>query len=261
MKGLATLLLGVSLLQAETSLEKGKRIVNEALAGLGGDRFLAMQDRVESGRAYSFYREELSGLTRATVYTRYLSQPKPGTLAVRERQTFGKKEESAVLFLADEGWEVSFRGARPLSEAALARYKISTQRNIFYLLRVRLREPGMTFDSRGADVFSNRPVEIVEIADAENRSVTVSFDQITKLPVRQVFFRRDPQTKQKDEEVTLYSKYRDVGGGVQWPFTILRERNGEKIFEIFSDEVKINKSLPDTLFTLPSGVKKLKGEK
>src|SRR5678815_2971505 len=49
----------------------GRRVVNEALAALGGKAFLAMEDRVETGRAYSFFREELQGLDRATVYTRY----------------------------------------------------------------------------------------------------------------------------------------------------------------------------------------------
>ena len=36
--------------------ERGKRAIDETLAALGGDRFLAVQDRTESGRAYSFYR-------------------------------------------------------------------------------------------------------------------------------------------------------------------------------------------------------------
>ena len=49
--------------------------------------------------------------------------------------------------------------------------------------------------------------------------------------------------------------YRDVGGGVQWPFDIRRDRNGEKIFEMFSESVEINKGLKDDLFTLAANVK------
>ena len=59
--------------------------------------------------------------------------------------------------------------------------------------------------------------------------------------------------------MTRYTKFRDVGGGVMWPFTIQRERNGEKIFEIFSESVSINQGLTDNLFTLPSGMKVLGG--
>ena len=52
-------------LHAESNLERGKRLVDECVTALGGDRFLSMQDRVEAGRAYSFYREQLNGLTVA----------------------------------------------------------------------------------------------------------------------------------------------------------------------------------------------------
>lgn len=245
--------------RAENNLERGKRLVNECVAALGGDRFLNMQDRVEAGRAYSFYREELNGLTVAKLYTRYLPvTDTANTLAVREREFFGKKQESSVLFDENEGWDLTFRGARPIPAEQFARYKESTLRNILYILRVRFHEPGMIFESRGADVLSNRPVEIVDISDAQNRTTTVYFDQVTKLPLRQVFLRRNPETKEKDEEVTEFSKYRDVGGGVQWPFTIHRERNREKIYEMFADTGEIGKKLSDDLFILPSTLKRLK---
>jgi hypothetical protein len=84
---------------------------------------------------------------------------------------------------------------------------------------------------------------------------------MTKHPTRQVYYRRDPIDNTKLEEVTLFSKYRDVGGGVMWPFTIRRERNGEKIFEMYSESVEINRDLKDSLFTLPQGMKILKKEK
>jgi hypothetical protein len=249
-----------ALLHAETKLERGKRLVDECVTALGGERFLSMQDRVESGRAYSFYREQLNGLTVAKLYTRYLP-PVPdtaNTLAVVEREFFGKKEDSSVLFSPDEAWDITFRGARPIPTEQFERYKESTLRNILYILRVRLREPGMIFESRGADVLSNRPVEIIDVTDAQNRTTTVYFDQSTKLPVRQVFYRRNPETKDKDEEVTEFSKYRDVGGGAQWPFTIHRERNSEKIYEMYAETGEIPKKIPENLFVLPSTIKLLK---
>jgi hypothetical protein len=245
------------LLPAETDAQRGKRVVDEALAALGGDNFVSMRDRVESGRAYSFYREQLTGLARATIYTRYRPVP-GGKLEVEERQSIGKDQDVAVLFLPDgEGYEITFRGARPLPQDRLARYYDTTMHNVFYILHTRLREPGMTFESKGSDVIDNMPVEIVDLIDSKNRVTTVYFHRSTKLPVRQVFNRRDPVTREKDEEVTVFSKYRDVDG-VQWPFAIQRERNGEKIFELYSDSVTINKGLEDKLFTIPSGVKKLK---
>ena len=241
---------------AESREERGKRIVYESLKALGGDAFLHMNDRVESGRAYSFYRERISGLDRAKIYTRYLS-PVPGQLEVRERQNFGLKEDSGVLLLENEAWEVNYHGARPLDDARFANYKMSTLRNIFYILRQRLNEPEMAYYSQGSDMFENRPVEIVDITDAATNTVTVYFDRRSKFPVRQTFRRRNEQFHDFDTEVTVFGLYRDVGGGVMWPCNIRRERNGERIYEMYADQVEINKELKDNLFGLPGDVKVL----
>jgi hypothetical protein len=248
---------------SETNADRGKRVVDAAVAALGGSRFLHMQDRVESGRAYSFYNNRLSGLSIAKIYTRYLTHPEPPVPAffgLRERQTFGKKEDSAVILTEKEGYNVNFHGAFPIPDDQYNRFRESTLRNIFYILRQRLGEPGLTIESRGSDVIDNQPVEVVDITDNDNRVVTVFFQLSTKLPVRQVTVRRDPQTNDPIEEVTLYTKYRNLGG-VTWPYTIQRERNGEKIYEIFSDSVKIDVGLTDNLFTLPSNVQVLDGKK
>src|SRR5260370_26949507 len=90
----------IVVLHAETSLERGRAVVNECLAALGADRYLSVQDREESGRVYSFYREQMNGRDFAKIYTRYKSgvADTAHELAIRERENFGKKEESGVLF-------------------------------------------------------------------------------------------------------------------------------------------------------------------
>jgi hypothetical protein len=257
MKFLALMLALAECCLAQPNLVRGKKIVDEALQALGGDRFLAMEDRVESGRAYSFYRERLSGLSIAKIYTRYLSvaEGKTGsTLGVREKQAFGKAEDSGAIFREDGAWEYTFRGAKPFDDDRLARYRDTTLRNIFYILHFRLHEKGIIFEAQGAAVMDNQPVEVVDIIDAENRVVTVAFHQSTKLPIRQSYTWRDPKTRERNEEVTLFTKYRDAGGGVQWPHQIERERNGEKIYQIFSDTVTVNQNLTDSVFAIPDPV-------
>jgi len=230
---------------AQTTDPKASALVAETLAALGGDAFLNMVDRVEYGRAYSFYQERLSGLAKARISVRYL---KEGSPALEERQAFGNNEDSGFIFSGGKGWSFSFRGARPVREEILARWTDSTLRNVFYIFRMRMKEPGMTFEYRGRDVFENQPVELLDIIDAENRVVTAYIHMSTRLPVRQVYIRRDPKTKERLEEVTLFSKYRDVGGGVQWPYTLERYRNGEKIFEMYAESVTINQNLSPDLF-------------
>ncbi len=257
MRFAALLLIAVQACSAQSGDARAKKVVADALQALGGGRFRSMEDRIESGRAYSFYREQLSGLSIAKIYTRYLSVAtgKSGSeIGVREKQSFGKNEDSSVIFREDGAFDVTYRGSKPLDQDRIDRYRDTTMRNIFYILRLRLDEPGLLLESRGSDVVDNQPVDIVDISDSQNRVVTVYFHQSTKLPVRQSWIWRDPKTRERNEEITVFNKYRDVGGGVQWPFQIQRERNGEKIYEIFSDSVTINQNLTDSVFSEPSGV-------
>jgi len=244
----------------ETRQQRGKRVVEEALAALGGPAFLHMEDRVETGRAYSFYNAQLSGLSVATVYTRYLA-PQTGKLAMRERENFGKKQDQGfVLFNESGAWDVNYHGAKPLEDQRFKNYQESAVLNIFYILRQRLAEPGLSFYSQGSDRFENQPVEIVDITDGDGRTVTVYFIRPTKLPVRQSFRRRNPTYGDFDTETTGFAKYHSTGG-IQWPFDIRRERNGDKIFEMYSETVTINQTLGDEMFTLPASVKLLPKDK
>lgn len=262
MKSVLVLILLASAATAQNAQERGKRMVQELVAALGGPKFLAIERVVVSGRAYSFYREELSGISVATIYTRYLEPsvpPVPNELLSDERQSFGKDERSgAVLFLAGKGYQITFRGVRPLPDETSVRYRDTTLHNVFYILRERLDEPGMVFEDRGSDIVDNQPVNILDITDSDNRTVTVYLHHLTKLPVRQVYYRRDPKTNERNEEVTIFGKYRDTGGGVIWPYDIQRLRNGFRIFQVYSESVEVNKSVSGNLFALPSGAPTLK---
>jgi hypothetical protein len=141
------------------------------------------------------------------------------------------------------------------AKATLDRFRETTLRNIFYILRQRLGEPGMAMDHHGIEIIDNIPTDAIEVTDNDNRIVRVYFQQSTKFPVRQVTQRREPNRASPVEEVTNYSKFRDVGGGVMWPFVIQRERDGEKVFSLYSESVTINQALADKLFALPGNMK------
>src|SRR3984885_13072079 len=147
---------------------RGKKIVDDALAALGGNAFLTMMDRTESGRAYSYYHDQISGLSVAKIYTRYLTvaPSKSGEeLGQKEKEVFGKTEDTSVLFLEKEGWDISWRGSKQIDDERFERYRESTLRNVLYIFRQRLQEPGMIFEYQGSDVIENLPVDLVDITD------------------------------------------------------------------------------------------------
>jgi len=247
-------------LRGETMEERGKKLLDKLVEALGGSQFLNMRDRTEEGRAYSFFKEELSGLSVVRIYTQYPPQGGPGEFpAIRERQAFGKKFDDAIIFANGAAHEVTFRGARPLPDERLTRFIETTRRNIFYIVRQRLKEYSMIFESPGGDVIENQPVRVLNITDSDNRSVTVYLHNSTYLPVLQKFKLMDPILKERREEVTRFSKYRSING-IMWPYDVQRERDGEKIFQMFAENVQVNTGLSDKLFMLPSGIRILKKE-
>jgi len=256
---LSAVLLTPALLMAQDA-SRGRKFMDECVNALGGDRYLHMQNRVESGRAYSFYNEQLSGLSIATIYTEYLDMPPAKGLAIRERQALGKKQDYSVLFFEDQGWDISFRGARPLPDLSLQRFLDSTRNNIFYILRERYNEPGLEFDYIGTDVYENTEAVLIDVYDNQAHTVHLILDRNTKLPIKQSFDYIDPTTKFRMTESTEYAKYREVMG-MMWPYSIVRQRNGEKVYEMYSDKVEFNQNLPGSTFTLPPGVKILPREK
>ena len=240
--------------------QRAERVIREAVAALGGDAFLAMADRVEEGRGYSFQHERLAGLARVKYSTRYLTRPEPMTpefFGVRERRSMGKNDANYIVYNETGGFEISFRGAKPIDAETVASYRETVLHNVLYILRMRLGEPGLVFDSLGLDRFNNLPCELVEITDAANRTTRVWFQESTKLPIRQIWTRRDPKFRNVIEEVTVFDKYRDVGGGVKWPYVTSRERNGQRIYEMFDETVSINQGLTDDLFTTSADLKEV----
>lgn len=244
--------------QQETRQDRGKRVIEEALQACGGDAFRTLQDRTETGRIYSFD----SGTGRVgrgvnvLIYTEYVP-PVPGKYSVRIHQIFGKdQDEGGFLYTPDGAWDYTYRGARPLDKADFATYQDTGVRGIFYILRQRLDEPGISYYSQGGDIFEHIPVEIVDITDADGVTITVYFDRNTHLPLRQTRRRRNTQFNDFDVEVTAFAKYRTVKG-VTLPLETRRERNGVKIFEMFLESEDVNKGLRDALFTLPANLKTL----
>ena len=255
---LAALVLTLISFSQASPANKGKQVVDAAVTALGGERFLQMKTRVASGRVYAFFHDELSGLDIATIYTEYPEQKPASGLAQLEREVLGKKQDYSYLFLADQGWDVTFRGARPISDESWDRYSRTTENDILYLLRTRHDEPGMDFDYVGSEVYLSRHIEVVDITDAKSRTIRVYFDYNSKLPVQQIYSWLDPDTKQRNEEVSVFDKYRDTGQGIMWPFSIERERNGYKTYQFFANRVEANVPVPPKMFELPPGARVLK---
>ncbi len=255
MKSILLVALFTSVLPAQTN--KAKDVIDQCVKALGGDHFLNMRTLHEGGRIYGFFHDRLVGYDIANIYTQYLDD-KDLKVHLRERQVLGKHQDYSYLYLSDQAFDITFRGARPIEDEKWNAYARTTTNDILYWLRFRYNEPGMQYDYIGNQVLITNHVDVVDITDANDHTIRVYFDYNTKLPVRESFEWLDPDTKEHNDEVTDFDKWRDGGDGVMWPWVIERARNGYKFFQMFANKVEIDGELPADIFELPKGAQILR---
>lgn len=247
---------GVAGLRAETRQEKAKRLVDEAFAALGGQRFLDVKTQIRAGRAYSFYNRQVRGMARITIYDRFDDmQPDPAEdwLPLKRREVYTEKGDYYALFLNGAGFEVTYRGTVPQPEDYMLRYRLASRRDIFYFMRYRMHEPGLYYYYKGTEIIDNVPADALDIVDAEGEAITLYLRQSDGLPLQQEYLRRDPKTRIPYEEKSLFGRYKPVGD-VLLPWVIRRERDGDRVFELYADRYEANVPLSADLFTVPNNL-------
>jgi hypothetical protein len=90
----------------------------------------------------------MSGYTNFKDYWRYPDA---------NRTEFSKKGVIINLYVGDQGWTLDKGGVSDLSAAAVADFQEQAKKDINNLLRVRLKEPGMTIRYGGQDIVDLRP--------------------------------------------------------------------------------------------------------
>ncbi len=226
--------------------EKGKKILEQAIQALGGQAYLNTREFRTAGRAYQFDRyEELAGMARIVNYEK---QPD------KFRQEMGKDGDVVYVVNGEHGWERTFRGVKEMLPVDVERIRSSRELSVDSLLRFRLKEPGLEVAHIGTDILDGRTVDLIEIADSQNRQVILTVDRKSSLPIRREWVRFLQKVREREENVEILGKYvRARGTSIMMPTYIRRERNGIKIFEAFYSDVQAGGKLADSFFDRPAG--------
>jgi hypothetical protein len=223
------------------SASKARELLDQTVAALGGDAFRNVQTSRLDGRVYAFRRGGLAGLTQVVQYIRFPD---------RTREEYGENKDEIFIYNGDMGWSIDINGVKPVPEDEMKARKASGAMRAFHVLRYRLGEEGSLIEYGGREFFENREVEVVRFVDRENRVLTFWLDTSTKLPVRTVWVHRNPETRERIEEIETFANYftRD---GIATPRRIMRLRNGTRVFEAVIRDAQFNMSHPDSLFEPP----------
>jgi len=226
----------------DESEKKGRVLLQQMVEALGGPAWLNRSTWETTGRAASFFKNEPEGVQ---LY-REFHKSTPGSSGV-SRIELTKKRDVVEIWTADAGYDVIFKGKKPLPKDVVESYFRRQSHSIDTVVQQWLKQPGTIVSYDGLDNVQRRQVDRVTIINPQNDAVTLDLDSSTHLPSRRSFRYRNATYGDYDQEQEEYADYH-VYDGVQTPLSITRYKNGDMTAQIFVQTAKYNVSLPEEIF-------------
>jgi hypothetical protein len=222
----------------DTNAQKARELIDQSIRALGGQAYLNVKDMRQEGRAYSFSHGEANSL--GTLFWRFWKWPD------KDRIELTKQRDVIYIVNGDQGYETTFRGTRPDEAKNVTESLRQREFSLDHVLRLWLSEPDVALFYEGQTVADNREADRVTIMNSKKQAVTLYLDHDTHLPIQKTFTWRDPD-RYRNEETEVYGDYHLIQG-INTPFQVLREHNGEMTRQRFLTSVAYNTGVADSLF-------------
>jgi hypothetical protein len=240
------------------SAHRARALLDQTIQALGGQPYLAFQNRMETGRYYPLYH----GRTNSTglPYNYYVKYPDkdrfevvalkdihviPGTIDVGGVKSGHK--DLVLIHNGDQGYEISYKGTAAQDKLDLQNFLRRREHSLEWIFRKWMNDPTVALFYTGPDVVDTKPTEGVTLLNSHDDSVSVALDQNTHYPVRISYSWRDEKDKQMNKEEEIYDNYKPEDG-IMTPHSFTRYFNGEMSQQRFITKAKYNLDLPDALF-------------
>jgi len=233
----------------EAGAAKAKQIVKQLIDALGGPLYLSVKTVSCDGRMAQFGHN--GDTTGYIAFKEYRSYPD------KRRIDYSKKDNVIDVFAGDEGWTLDRGGVSEEPVTSVADFQAALKRDPNNLLRTRLNEDGMYVSYGGIGIADLKTVDWIDFQDADERTIRLGVDRSTHLLMRSVVKTVNEDTRERQEDVTVYSNYQPRDG-VQLPMQITRERDGRRLSQVFYESCQLNPQLPPDLFTRASLEKRYK---
>jgi hypothetical protein len=228
--------------EAQSNQQKARAILDKMIATMGGRNYLTVQDFYMEGRYGRFYHDKSSGTFE---FFRYWQWPD------KDRWEITKQRDVVQLYLGDAAYEITFRGAHEMDPKkdesvrwALIRHRYALPN----ILRTWLTTPGTALFYEGQTLAENRMAERITIINAQNDAVTILVDVNTHLPVAKTYTIRDPQSRERDQEMEIYDNWRMVQG-INTPYNVATKHNGDLVRQEFLSSITYNSPPPENVFS------------
>ena len=160
-----------------------------------------------------------------------------------DRVELTKHRDVVQFCVGREGWEVTYRGKKPMEKDSLDDFLRRRDHSIETVVKQWLKDPNTILMYEGQRMASRHMAEQVTLISADNEAVTIMIDTSTPLPLRRSFEWRDPVYKDKNVDAEEYDNYHTVDG-FPTPFSITRFKNDDMVRQYYISKVEFNQQLP-----------------
>jgi hypothetical protein len=248
---------------AGTSDQRGRALLDQMIAALGGDAWLHRTTMQSDGRTSTFFHGEPNPYT--TDYhelRRFAASGLPdvdrvGFLTDRGMILPGKVVDVVQIWTDGHGSEVTYKGKADLPKDQVEDFYRRRTHSVEEVVAHWINAPGVMILAEGSGMVERRLADKVTVLTATNDAVTFELDAATHRPVRRTFQWRNPQFNDFDEEQETYDDYHTIQG-LPTALTITRYHNGDMTNQRFLSKVSYNVPADPALFDLTVLIKKTK---
>ncbi|HZY72887.1 MAG TPA: hypothetical protein VFE22_07265 [Edaphobacter sp.] len=246
---------------ASTEEQRGRQLMDEMVAALGGDAWLNRKDMQFHGRLASFFQGKPNGMVfefdawHQFADATHQEAQRIGFLTDRSMILPGKKIDVVQIWTGGNGFEVTYKGKTALPKDQVEDFYRRQAHSIEEVVRTWLKAPGVMVLYDGTSMVERRMADKVTVLSAKNDAVTIDLDATTHLPLRRTFEWRNTTFKDHDEDIEEYADYHTIQG-LPTAFNITRYHNGDMTSQRFLTRVEYNTGLPPELFNQEKLIKK-----
>jgi hypothetical protein len=229
--------------------QKARAALDAMVQALGGDAWLNEKNVTRVGHIAAFFH----------------GQPDVGTEDIWEFHQWPDKDRFEVtkhrdvveFFVGRQGWEVTYRGKRPIPPEQVDDALRRRDHSIEVAVKVWLKDPNTILVYEGTKMAERRMAEQVTLISPQNDSITIQMDEQTHLPLSRSFQWRDPLYKDKDTYTEEYDDYHTIDG-LPSPFSITRLKNDEMVRQFYVTKVEYNRDLPGDFWDVDATARRIK---
>jgi hypothetical protein len=219
---------------ATKNAEQARAALDAMVQALGGQAWLNIKNMERQGHIAAFFQGSPDLGTEQTF--EFHQWPD------HDRIDVTKHRDVVEFFVGRQGWEVTYRGKKPLDKDIVDDYLRRRDHSIETAVKVWMKDPNTILIYEGQHLAERHLAEQVTLISPQNEAITILMDVQTHLPLQSSFQWRDPTYHDKNTDTEEYDDYHTVDG-FQTPFTITRLKNDDTVRQYYVTRVLYNQNL------------------